>query len=42
MEDKKIMSLLVELHTQNPNDMEFGAAVRQLVWDNIQQNSPAY
>jgi hypothetical protein len=42
MEDNKLMTQLVELHTENPNDMEFGASVRKLVWDYIQQNSPAY
>jgi hypothetical protein len=42
MDDKKLMTLLVELHTQNPNDMELGAQVRQLVWNHIQENSPAY
>lgn len=33
---------LVDLHQQFPNDMEFGAAVRRIVWQNIQDNSPAY
>lgn len=37
-----LMDILVQLHTENPNDMELGAAVRKLVWDHIRDNSPAY
>lgn len=42
IQENELMVKLVQLHTQNPNDMELGGEVRKLVWDYIQQNSPAY
>ena len=42
MANKELQDLLIQLHQQYPNDMEFGAAVRELVWQKIQDNSPAY
>jgi len=41
-EDKDLMTTLIELHTKHPNDMNFGGEVRQIVWQHIQDNSPAY
>lgn len=41
-QEKDLMTILLELHTKHPNDMTFGGEVRQLVWQYIQDNSPAY
>ena len=38
----ELMVQLVELHTKNPNDMSFGSEFRKIVWQYIQDNSPAY
>ena len=40
--ETELMQLLVKLHQENPNDFELGSRVRQLVWEHIQDNSPAY
>lgn len=40
--EKELMEKLVQLHTQYPNDFELGGAVRQMVWEHIQDNNPAY
>jgi len=41
-QENELMVKLVQLHTQYPNDMTLGGEVRKLVWEYIQQNSPAY
>jgi hypothetical protein len=40
--EKDLMEKLIALHATHPNDFEFGGAVRQLVWEHIENNSPAY
>jgi hypothetical protein len=41
-QENELMQKLLKLHSENPNDMTFGNEVRKLVWEHIQQNSPAY
>jgi hypothetical protein len=40
--ENELMTELVKMHQENPNDMELGGKVRQMVWQHIQDNSPAY
>lgn len=38
----EIVQEILELHSQFPNDMDFGGEVRKLVWDRIHQDNPSY
>jgi hypothetical protein len=40
--NQELMATLIQLHQENPNDLEFGGEVRKLVWEHISNNSPAY
>jgi len=38
----EIVKQIMELHVQEPNDMEFGGKVRMLVWDMVHKNNANY
>lgn len=42
MKDKALMQLLLKLHTEFPNNTQFGEEIRKIVWQYIQDNNPAY
>lgn len=37
-----LMEQLLKLHSEEPNDMEFGGEVRKIVWKYIEENNPPY
>jgi len=38
----EIVKQIMELHTQEPNDMEFGGKVRMLMWDMVHAGNANY